>query len=257
MLRLSIASQTGALIVALLVTSAVQAQPGRGSSASSPRGRQGTDQLSLLRNEQIQKELKVTDEQKEKVNEIYTAQREKLRSEISTSNIRDASQEERAKLIEKYREQRAKLAKENEKSLAEVLTEDQSKRLGQIQVQLLGIRALNEKEVQKKLELSEEQAKEIATTYSSLGTARIELFRKAREIGNTDSLREQMEELAKKREKSMMSVLDEKQKKAFAELKGKPFELQRQSRGTGRGRPTGRPADSENTGRPKRPAKAE
>lgn len=255
MLRLSTVSLSGAMIVALLVTSVTQAQQPRGrDTAASPRGRQGTDQLSLLRNEQIQTELTVTDEQKEKVNSIYTAQREKAREGISFENIREASQEERAKLFEKLREQQAKLTNESDKLLADVLTEDQSTRLGEIQVQLQGIRALNDKEVQKKLDLSEDQAKKIATAYGSLSQARTELFRKARESGNTSSIREQFEELSKKRDESMMTVLNEKQKKTFAELKGKPFELKRQPRGFGRGG-RGRPAEA--TDGPKRPATAE
>ena len=109
------------------------------------------------------------------------------------------------------------------------------------------------KEVQKKLKMSDEQVKKLADVNKQQSANRAELIKNARENGQLRTLRDAFAELTKKRDKALMDVLTEEQKKGFEELKGKPFELKRQQRA----RPTLRAVNADALERPARPGKAQ
>lgn len=238
----------------------IQAQPGRVQAiggrgvAATPFGRVGLSRLSLIRVEQVQKELKVSEEQTEKITKLIASHRERSRSGLNLQEIRKLSQEERQKAFADQAKKRGKVTAESEKELTEILDDGQSERLSQIVYQQSGTQALNMKEVQKKLKMSEEQVKKLADVNKQQSANRAELIRNARENGQLRTLRDAFAESTKKRDKALMGVLTEEQQKAFKELKGKPFELKRQPR---QARPTLRAVNADALERPKRPGKAQ
>src|SRR4051812_16361065 len=81
-----------ALVVTCIVVNTAQAQ--RNGTRG---GRAPEDMVTLAANEQVQKELSVTDEQKPKITKIAEDYREEIRP--LTSGLRDLSSEERDKKI--------------------------------------------------------------------------------------------------------------------------------------------------------------
>lgn len=279
MIRLQTGLLLGALAAALLVTTAaeaqvriqikgqaqpiqvqIQAQPGRAIAVPGFRRGGGLDAMTLIRTEQVQKELKIADEQKEKVDALVASHREKSRGGVSFRNFRDLTQEERQKAFKEMQEKREKLNKESAKALAEILNKEQSTRLSQIQLQQKGVQALAGKDLQKKLKLSEEQTKGIASAVEDYNETRQKLYQEAREKGNFSAIREKSGELTKKRDAAVLGTLNEEQKAAFSKMKGEPFELDRRAlfqRQPGRRPATARPAAAGDVERPKRPGGAD
>src|SRR5690242_4263713 len=127
-----------ALGVVLVVAGSAPAQRGGGAFMGSP--------VMLLRNQSVQEELKVTDEQKEKLQKFAEEFREKHGDDFQKLMDQNTDRQERAQLL-------AKLNKEGMKSAGEILKPEQVKRLRQISLQVQGAQAFAEPEVQKKLNL--------------------------------------------------------------------------------------------------------
>src|SRR5215472_6741883 len=133
----------GALVLglALAMASVAHAQRGRGFGPG-----------AMLQNESVQKELKLTDEQKTKLREALEKVRDNHKDDLA--KLRDLSNEERQKLLRT-------VAEESQKAIAGVLDEKQMKRFKQIGWQASGANALNDPDVQKTLKLSDEQKKKL------------------------------------------------------------------------------------------------
>ncbi len=127
-----------AAVVFLGLTSSVSAQ-----RQGPPFGR-GYGSANLLRNEAIQKELKMTDEQKEKLRKGLEAVRG------NPADFRNLSAEERQKRFEEMDKKGTELVKD-------VLDEKQQKRLEQIELQMAGPGALMLPDVAEKLKLDDAQ----------------------------------------------------------------------------------------------------
>ena len=110
----------------------------------------GMSAAMLLRNEAVQKELGVTDEQETKVEEIMAAGRQ---AQGERPDFQNMSQEER----QKWMEDRAKAAAEQLKKVADVLDKKQMARLEGNPHPSVGHRAFMDEEVAKKLDISDEQ----------------------------------------------------------------------------------------------------
>lgn len=172
----------------------------------------GLTETALLGAEQVQKELKITDEQKGK---IEAALRD-ARPGRDAFGGQNASQEERQKAFEEFR----KKAEEAGKKAKEVLTADQVKRLREIYVQLAGVQALNNPEIAAALKFTEDQKKQLTTINDENGA-------KAREIGFGEGSREKREELRKETEGKILAVLTADQKKQLEEMKGAKVDIDR------------------------------
>ncbi len=123
-------------------------------------GRGGMDKLSLVRVEQVQKELKVDEDSAKKLAELGQGYSEAQRGIFS--KLRERGEEiDRDKIREIFTKEREKIRAEYSKKLASILNEAQSKRLGQIELQQQGVRALISKPVIAALKLSDEQVKKI------------------------------------------------------------------------------------------------
>jgi Spy/CpxP family protein refolding chaperone len=213
-----------ALVLAIVMAAPVLAQekkrPGGGFGMMG--GGRGVGIGMLIQNADVQKEIGVSDEQKEKLAEIAKGIQEKTREMFS--NFMNMTDEERA-------EARKKMEAENEKLLKE-LKPEQLARVKQIQLQQVGVMAFNSPEVAKSVGLSEADAGKIKLSD--------EQKEKLKEIG--DDLRKEMQEmfqgggfgpdsakkiqaLMKESRAKQAGVLTDEQKKVYADMTGKPFEL--------------------------------
>ncbi len=210
--RLVFASAFAAvLMVSVLAYGQRQGQGGRRAGGMGMMGR-GMSAAMLLRNEAVQKELGITDEQKTKVSELMAAGRE---GQGERPDFQNMSQEER----QKWMEDRAKAAAEQLKKVAEVLDAKQMARLEEIRIQALGTAAYMDEEVAKKLDITEEQQEKMQA-------AQREAFQEMRDAASGDE-RPGPEAMAKMREKleaKVKELLTDDQQAKYKELVGKPFD---------------------------------
>ena len=189
----------------------------------------------LLGNPQVQKELKMNEDQVAKIGEM---QREMFAGfgggGQGGQNLSDEEQQKR-------REERQKKAAENNKKMLELLDADQNARLKQIQLSVGGIAALGmNEEAAKALKLTDDQKEALKTINEEAGQKRQELGGGGR--GGSDEeqaqRREKFTALGKETEAECAAVLTDEQKAQFEKMKGPKFELDMS--GFGRGGPGGR-----------------
>jgi Spy/CpxP family protein refolding chaperone len=115
----------------------------------------GVDKPILLANDGVKKEIKLTDEQDTKVRKIVRDVFDKYQPEFRKAK---GDREKQVQLVlESTKETRERL----NKALPDILSPEQLKRLDQIQIQVNGIASFKRQDVQKKLNLTDEQKAEI------------------------------------------------------------------------------------------------
>lgn len=174
------------------------------------RGMMGNPAM-LLRNEAVQKELKMTEDQVAKLDELAPAQRQERGS------MQDMSQEERREAMAKMREE----MEERQKKMMEILDEAQKQRLEEIRVQVLGLQAAMDEAIAAKLEITDEQKEKLEAAQEEMQEA----SREAMSGGAPN--REAMMELREKSEAKIKEILTEAQLAKLEEMKGQPFEMPR------------------------------
>jgi Spy/CpxP family protein refolding chaperone len=175
----------------------------------------GMGSAMLLRNEAVQKELSITDEQMTKLKEVIEVPRGEG---ANRPNFRDMSEEEREKALEEM----AKRTAEQEKKIAEILDEKQVARLKQVRRQVSGATGIvNDEELAKELSLTEEQTSKIRQTVQTLRES-------MRELGGGGG---GFAEVREKMNAEVMKVLTDDQKAKYKELLGEPFDLSQLRRG--------------------------
>ena len=183
----------------------------------------GGGTLSLLGQESVQKELKLSDEQIKKVKEL---------AEKQGGGRPDFQGLSREEITKKMAERR----KAQDEAVAKILDAKQLKRTKQLTLQRQGTRALSDPEVAAALKLSDDQKEKLK-----------DIQTKAREAAGGSPRGDRSEEAQKKRaearkatEEKIMGVLTADQKTKLKELQGEPFKFEPRT-GGGRGRPN-RPA---------------
>jgi Spy/CpxP family protein refolding chaperone len=189
--------------VAVFASSVALAQPPFGG----PFGGRGS-LATLLRQESVQKELKITDDQLKKVEELSEQMREKFQDAFSLEG------EERTKKMQE-------LQKENEKALSEILKPEQWKRLKQISYQQQGAMAVATPDVAKALQITDTQKEQIQKLNR-------EMFEQMREIFTPgtppdEEARKKMTELRTATADKIMQVLTSEQKTKWKDMQGQPF----------------------------------
>ncbi|MBV9122850.1 MAG: hypothetical protein JO112_05805 [Planctomycetes bacterium] len=221
-----------ALGVVLLLTQVALAQRFQGR----PGGRGGFNPgpLGLLQSEAVQKELNLTDDQVQQIQKIAAGSREKHRDDFQ--KLRDVEEADRPM---KLQELRKTMNDEDAKALAGLLKPEQEKRLKQLTIQREGYRAFSDPEVQKELNLTDDQKTQIQTITTDAGKETRDLFQGGG-APSQDS-RKKMQEIQKQTTEKVQSVLTDTQKKTWKELTGEPFEFPRGQFGPGGGgrRPRG------------------
>ncbi|MBI3411829.1 MAG: hypothetical protein HY040_26150 [Planctomycetes bacterium] len=125
-------------------------------------------------------------------------------------------------------EQSAKLPDAVLKAVANVLDGKQLKRLKEIELQQRGSAALADAGVQKDLKLSEGQSKSIKTILEDSGKQRQELFNEAKGGGGGfQGMREKFQALQKETNEKIQEVLSTEQRRAWKELLGDEFKIER------------------------------
>ncbi len=263
-----IATVLAIVLVFLAVDSIAQAQDrgrgrrggggGFGGGFGGSRGA-GVEAGSLLRSEQVQAELKLSEDQLAEISALTEKAREQVRE--SFRGFRDLSDDERRAKGEELRSKQQELQADMRKQLEKVLSAEQVKRLDEISLQVRGMRALADSAIRSKLSITEEQKQGIDDIVQAQRDMMRELFGGMRELRDLDNderaakfaeLREKGEELASETEAAVLELLTEEQRRSFAEMKGKPFELDRRSLfGGGRGGRGGESGQRER-GRPDR-----
>lgn len=253
----------------------------RGPGGMRGPGIMGGGISGLLRREQVQKELKLTEDQKsglrQMAEERMAQMRERFgggdrgtREELSDAD-RQAQREERIKQIQEQ-------AKNTEEKVRGLLKPEQFKRLKQIELQQQGVNGLNRPDIAQALGLTEEQKQGMKEIFGGLqkqteeiGEQSRSVFQGFREAGEEEraKLREKGEQLRAKGEairkeaqQKAMALLTDEQKGKLKGLMGEPFQLEQRampgrpgggreggdrSRGRGNRRPGGE------GGRPARP----
>ncbi len=184
----------------------------------------------LLRNDKVQEELKLTDDQKSDVQKAGDTVRAKYKDDMDKAR----ADMDFAKMGELQKSQNEDL----EKALAGVLKADQSKRLKQIQVQAAGLAAFSLDDVQSALKLTDAQKKEIKDAAEGLQKDTQDAFQGAQ--GDREKMADAMKKVQTLRSDAMDKIvkgLTDDQKKTWKDLTGDKFEL---SFGPPGGRP-GRP----------------
>ncbi|TWU08529.1 hypothetical protein [Stieleria varia] len=218
---------------------------GRGGFGGGPPGgfgRGGGDMsMGLLRIDAVKKELELMPDQEEALKKLEAERPE--RGERPNFDFQNATDEERQAFFDKrMKEQEEQTAKMREK-LEEVLFPEQIDRLDEIALQLQGIMALSNPKVQKELEITEAQQKEMTEKRDGMREKMRGMMQEAFQSGDRDKIREMMTKAQKDSETELLGVLTSDQKAKFEKMKGEKFEMPEGQGfgGFGRGGPGGGP----------------
>jgi len=198
------------LCLALGLTSTALGQQGQ------PRPQQPPQQSVLgpvLSSPEVQKELKLSDEQVSKLKDVLGKVMDKYKDDIS--KLQRMSPEEQQK---KFQE----ISQEGDKAVAGVLDARQLKRFRQIEWQLQGVGALRDPTLQKELKLSDDQKKRLEDVFKEAGKKQQELFRNPG--ASREEAQKKYESFVKDLQTKANGVLTEEQKKNLKEVQGPPFQ---------------------------------
>jgi len=175
----------------------------------------------LLSSATVQKELELVDDQKAKLKEAGQKAQAAMREMFS--GMRDLSEEDRrAKMQEMGKKMQAQ-AEQMKKAIEEILLPHQLERLKGIALQVAGVQALNDKEVQQDLKLTEEQVAKIKSINEAAGKKIRALF--ADEDLDRRTMGTKMQEIRKDTEKQILDVLTDEQKASLEKMKGEKLEI--------------------------------
>jgi hypothetical protein len=124
-----------------------------------------------------------------------------------------------------------KIAPEVEKAVSSTLKPEQLKRLKQIHLQTQGVEAFEATEVQDALKLTAEQKDKVKGLIGNVRKVREEAFKDA--AGDRTKFGEAMKKTTEAQKEAFdkaAASLDDTQKKAWKDLTGEPFEVQRERR---------------------------
>jgi hypothetical protein len=209
---------------------------------------------AILYNPKVKEKLDLSEAQTEKIQAILKDSQSKGKEIFQGFNFKDASQEERDAVFKKWAdlqktilEDAVKVLNDDQKKAFEELrgppskeppgpgslekslqlTEEQTKRLGQLQIQQQGANALLNAKVSEKIDLKDDQKEKIMEVIKEAGPKFKEIFQG---FNFKDASQEEREAVMKKRAELQKSVLDDAlkvlnddQKKVFEELRGEPF----------------------------------
>ncbi len=191
----------------------------------------------LLSNPQVQKELKLTEDQIGKI--------KSLASDVASpfgagaGNFREMTAEQRRAFfadMQKNGEELAKKVEEVSKKLPELLTVEQNARLKQIQLWIQGSTALtSDADLAKQLSLTDDQKEALKTIADESAKKGQEIRAAMRNSGPQDWAKagQQFTELRAETETECIAVLTAKQKAQFDKLKGPKFVLEMPQFGRG------------------------
>ncbi len=216
----------------LLGTHAQDRQRSLGGGRSGSFGEFGPmDTITLIRSQQVQEELDVTEPQKQKIQGAVEEVRKEMRGLMV--GLPELSGPEREKKFAEIRKKREKMNSRATKVIRAVLNVDQVRRLDEIALQVSGVRALVEEDVASKLEMSDRQQETIKKIFGAQEKKVRELFQTMSNLPREErgQLFAQMREMH-----NVLEVLTQEQRSVFDKFKGARFEIDRRSLFGGFGR---------------------
>jgi Spy/CpxP family protein refolding chaperone len=209
------------LVLGAAFIAAAQAQ----AAERSRRGFGSSSLLSYLRMEQVQKDMKLSEEQTAKVQKVI----EKLGAEMREQYTALREIEDREKQRAKITELRDQLDSKAREQLRDVLEREQMMRLYQIRMQYRPVvDSLANRFVVGRLKITEEQKKKLAEIDKEMQAKRSELFSAMRDATNEQRSKvfEKYRKLRSDTDEKALAVLTADQKAGFEEMKGKKIELE-------------------------------
>ena len=207
-----------ALLVVGALTAVAAAQPAGGGRRGRGRGFSRGSLLGLLRMEQVQKELKLTEDQAATVKKVV----EDLTAEMTKQGAALREIEDRTERRAKSTALSNQLDGKARERLRNVLSKEQTTRLGQIRIQVRGtVDGLADKDVVDKLKLNAKQKEQLAQIKKDTDTQRSALFRSLRDATQekrTEAM-QKYRQLRTDAEKAALEVLREKLVKRGVSLK--------------------------------------
>jgi hypothetical protein len=201
-------------------TLALLASPAVAQQQKGGRGRGfGGGGAFFLMAPNVQKDLKLSDEQVGKVQEVLRETREKHTSDFEA--LRDLQGSERQT---KVAELTKSISEETKKALS--LSDEQSKRFDQISLQARGLQAFSDPSVREKLKLSDEQVSQLRELQTAgFGGRNAGGLTKDSSDEEKAEARKKMVETRREHMAKVQALLSDDQKKAWKELTGEPIEI--------------------------------
>jgi Spy/CpxP family protein refolding chaperone len=213
------------LVLGVTFIAAAEAQAEEGARRGGGRGMLRNSLLGLLGMEQVQKELKLSEEQIGKVEKIN----EELRAEMTDQYTALRDIEDREKRQAKMAELVGQFDSKAREKLRDVLDKEQTARLDQIRMQVRPVAdSLANKDVVDRLKLTEEQQKKLAQINKDMQAKQSELYsgmRDASEEQRTEAF-QKLRKIRGDADKQALEVLTAEQKEAFEKMQGKKIELE-------------------------------
>lgn len=183
-------------------------------------GGPGGSSLMLLGREDVQGELKVTDEQKGKLDSIRAGIRDRMRSLFQNGGFQPGGD------MSEMQKAMGKLMAEISNDAVKVLTPEQAKRLKELNVQASGNAVVLQEDVAKDLAITEDQKGKLADLQKTQQEATMGVIQKMRdgEISQED-LPGIFEKNRKVMDDEIGKILTDDQKKKLKDMAGKPFEF--------------------------------
>ncbi len=206
-------SLAAAALATAIVGLAVAQPPGGGRGGM--QAMRGAGGLMMLRSPDVQKDLKITDEQKTKLEDAVKKETEKRQEQMAS--MKDGGFD-KDKMQAAFKE----MAEMADKTIKDILNADQQKRLKQITWQQAGSAAFADKDVESGLKLTDEQKDKIKGINDEM---REDVQNIARESqGNREEMQTKIVALRKETMEKAEGVLTADQKKSFSTMLGAKFE---------------------------------
>ena len=217
--------------IALLAMSSSQLLAQGGGFMRMMGGGQQLD-CTLLVMDEVQDELKLTDDQKEEIGEQAQQIMDDMRAGMRDTFMGGGgSREEMMESIQEMMEE----FREEEKEVVALLNDDQRARLAQLRYQRMGNAMYQDEKIQKEIGITKDQKTAIEDAFETSEEEMQEAMADARESRDLGAMQAAMADGQKELAKSIDEILKADQKKKIAKMKGDEFEFPQPQRRGGRG----------------------
>jgi hypothetical protein len=214
---LAMATGLAVAVSALAPTSRAQAPPGMMGMMG---GGANTSPIMILLAPSVQKELKLSEDQKAKAYSLARTQGQKSRDLTQTMMV--AGGNPQASMMAMMR-----LRQESDQAIGKILDAKQKERLNQIVLQAEGPLAVARPEIARPLRLNETQSEYVQTVMMQMRREMVVAMRQSAAAGqfNPAQMRVVASRLRQSAVQEVSKVIDRKQKVAFNKMLGEPFDL--------------------------------